>query len=312
MVELVSIIIPVHNGEFHICQCIDSLLLQSYKKIEIIIVDDGSTDKTLEISRNTYGCEERVKIIHQDNKGVSEARNVGLKFAGGTYIMFCDADDILCKETVSIMVNSIERNHVELAVCGFQSFEKENNIEDNPKNEWEPEILNRDKSMKFVFTEKKYAGYVWNKIFKRNLIKDSKFKESLAILEDQLFVCEYISNIHSSVYVKSDLYCYRANPLGALSQNLNERKLTVVDARYEIYVLIRKNGYGEDLCNIAWNDLLRTCVDYYYKLMFVKAEYVIKWKKKIKTIIREEHSKFALDRRWSRKLKALYKILIHF
>lgn len=310
--KLVSIIIPVHNGELYICQCIDSLLLQSYRNLEIILVDDGSTDKTLEKCQKKYSCEDSVKIICQDNMGVSEARNAGIKFAKGTYIMFCDADDILCRETASIMVNSIERNHVELAVCGFQSFEKEDNIEDNPKNGWKSEILNRNESMKFVLTEKKYSGYVWNKIFKRSLIKDGKFKEPLAVLEDQLFVCEYINNIHSSVYVKSDLYCYRSNPLGALRQNLNERKLTAVDARYEIYALIRKNGYSEDLCCIAWNDLLRTCVDYYYKLMFVREEYTTKWKDKIKTIIREEHNKFALDRRWSRKLKVLYNILIHF
>ena len=100
--------------------------------------------------------------------------------------------------------------------------------------------------------------------------------------------------------------------MGALSQNLNERKLTAVDARYRIYTLLRVNEYNEELCCIAWNDLLRTCADYYYKLLFAKAEYAIRGKKKIKTIIREEHGKFVLDRRWSHKLKVLYKFLIYF
>lgn len=315
--ELVSVIIPVHNGEQFISRCLDSLDSQSYENIEMIIVDDASEDRTFEILKNRYGNENNVKIIRCDKVGgVSKARNIGLDCASGTYVMFCDADDVLHKNIVAIMVDSIEKNQVDMAVCGYQEFEKDNQIKFNPEYRYKTIILDKNQSIKCVF-DAEYAGFVWNKIFKKRFIQSEciEFKEKISILEDQVFVLEYIKNINSSVFIKSDLYFYRINPHGALHSDSIERKLMEIDGRYEIYKWIQVNCIRKELLDLTWNDLMRVCVGSYYRLMFnddKRNKCVRKWKAKIKAIIHEEKNKFILDSRWSRKYKLFYNCVKYF
>lgn len=118
--DLISIIVPIYNAEKVIKRCIESISRQSYEMLEIILVDDGSTDQSLEICEDMSEKDSRIKIIHQNNGGVSRARNTGLKKATGQYIMMVDSDDYLYERAVELMLREIKKNKADLAICGFE------------------------------------------------------------------------------------------------------------------------------------------------------------------------------------------------
>ena len=122
MKDLVSIIVPVYNVEEYLAECVDSLIDQTYESIEIILVDDGSKDKSGEICDFYKEKDNRVKVIHKINGGLSEARNVGLKCAVGTYIMFIDSDDFINHNMVQELYKAISDTDSDIAACGFYKF----------------------------------------------------------------------------------------------------------------------------------------------------------------------------------------------
>ena len=125
--SLVSIILPVYNSEKYISTCIESLLKQTYQNIEIIIVNDGSTDNTAKICENYKIKDSRIKFINKINGGICSARNEGLKYITGKYLMFCDHDDIYLDNTVEIMVNAIKSMKMDFVKCGIKYITIKNN-----------------------------------------------------------------------------------------------------------------------------------------------------------------------------------------
>ena len=112
---VVSIIVPVYNTKDYLACCIESLLGQTYTELEIILVDDGSTDDSLDICRNYQMLDSRIHVLHQNNQGVSAARNLGLDAATGDYITFVDSDDELCLNAIEILLNCIRKNQGDIA-----------------------------------------------------------------------------------------------------------------------------------------------------------------------------------------------------
>ena len=120
MNSLVSIVVPLYNKEEYIQRCIDSLLSQTYEHLEILIVDDGSTDRSGEIADAVR--DERLVVIHQENRGLSEARNTGINHSSGDYLVFVDADDTVPKNGVKDLVEGIERNHADICSGRFNAI----------------------------------------------------------------------------------------------------------------------------------------------------------------------------------------------
>lgn len=125
MEDKVSIIIPVYNCEKYIGRCLESVLSQTYSDIEILVIDDGSQDKSLEIIRQLAQGESKIQVYHQENKGVSVARNQGLERARGKYLAFLDGDDYLGKNYIEKMVQSAKENNSELVICGYQKINQD-------------------------------------------------------------------------------------------------------------------------------------------------------------------------------------------
>lgn len=124
--ELVSIIIPVYNGHKYLCNCVDSVLAQTYKNLEIILINDGSTDNSLDICKEYAKNDDRIKIVNlPQNSGQSYARNAGVKSATGTWIAFCDNDDSYEPEMIEVLVKNARENNVKISGCG--NYRHENN-----------------------------------------------------------------------------------------------------------------------------------------------------------------------------------------
>lgn len=203
----ISIIVPVYNVEKYVEKCIQSLINQSYKNIEIILVDDGSNDRSNKIIDEYAKVDSRILTIHQRNKGVSAARNAGLKVATGEYVGFVDPDDYVDYQMYETMLKKIELNMSDLAVCGFSKVTELSDKEEI--FEIKDELLSPKKCVEDLFDFR--GGYaikpsVWNKLFRRDKIGDLKFDENIGISEDLKFVVQYILKCNSIVYVKQAFY----------------------------------------------------------------------------------------------------------
>lgn len=203
----ISIIVPVYNVEKYVEKCIQSLINQSYKNIEIILVDDGSNDRSNKILDEYAKVDSRILTIHQKNKGVSATRNAGLKVATGEYVGFVDPDDYVDYQMYETMLKKIELNMSDLAVCGFSKVTELSDKEEI--FEIKDELLSPKKCVEDLFDFR--GGYaikpsVWNKLFRRDKIGDLKFDENIGISEDLKFVVQYILKCNSIVYVKQAFY----------------------------------------------------------------------------------------------------------
>ena len=219
----ISIIIPVYNGEKTIKRCVDSILNQTFKDLEIILVDDGSKDSSLDICNSLADENEKIKVFSQSNCGPSAARNLGIEKSNGKYIMFCDCDDTVSHEWCKNLYNKIEKNKNSMPYCGFivtDKFSQEiRKIENNNSNK------QIEKEKFFSIDEIGLSGFVFNKIFSKDIIikNNIKFDENIRFNEDLKFVLEYILNIDKVIYTNSEDYYYHSFE-DSLSKKYNEKE----------------------------------------------------------------------------------------
>lgn len=207
----VSIIVPVYNAEKYIERCIKSLIGQTYKNIEIILINDGSEDKSLNILRNFENIDKRITLINQENSGPSKARNLGIKKSTGDYIAFIDADDYVELNYIEKMIKQSNCFKSDMIVCNYKEVRKEGEIPSN--------------IFTFINNGEAYdcdincigevlcgrGGLVWGKLLKSSIIKENKirFDENISMCEDLLFTLEFIKN--TKVVSKIDDYLYIHN-----------------------------------------------------------------------------------------------------
>lgn len=209
MEGLVSIIVPVYNSSKYLEKCVDSLVNQTYKNIEIILINDGSTDKSGELcSELEKKYPHLIKTIHKQNSGVCSSRNIGLKNAKGQFISFVDSDDWIELNMMEVLVNNIKTTNSDLAVCGMQD-EYEGIESKKSENTFVVNTVNKCETFDLVIRNKSFYGYVWNKIFKRTKLCGQLFDESLSLCEDLDFCIEYLRKCKTICYTLDELYHYR-------------------------------------------------------------------------------------------------------
>ena len=164
---LVSVIVPVYNVEKYISKTVKSLINQDYNNIEIILVDDGSPDKSGEIIDNLALKDNRVVAIHKENGGVSSARNAGLKVAAGEYVTFVDGDDWVDKDYITYFVNLLEVSRCDIAM------NKSNYTETNNLSSDEYSIVKAEKAIEWIYLGDIFVA-VWNKMYRKKLLDDNK------------------------------------------------------------------------------------------------------------------------------------------
>ncbi len=247
MNDLVSIIIPVFNAEKYLSECIESVLAQTYKNFEAIIVDDGSTDKSAEIIDFYSNKEKKIHSYHKKNGGVSSARNYGIEKALGKYICFIDSDDTIENYYIESLYQALQ-GKADSSVGGFKHFnipEKKEIIVVPQKNE----IKNlNDSILDFLDYEKTdWQRYMVNRIFKTSIIKNNniRFREDIFYKEDGLFLIDYLCSSNGLVgYVNRIVYLYRYNSnsaLGSLTKSFNTKLLTNIDAYLLIIDRLKKS-----------------------------------------------------------------------
>lgn len=229
---MISVIVPIFNAESSLPRCLDSIVSQSFKDLEIILVDDGSTDGSSSIC-DDYACRDsRVRVIHQDNKGVVNARNVGLKEANGDYIFFTDSDDVLHPQMIDTLYSLILSGDYDFSMCYGEtvytapdSFSPLDDIT-NKKS------LSQDTLLRnlFVieFAERLQYQVVWNKLYKRQLLKNLFFTQTSA--EDQFFNTQVYLMTNSAILICLPLYYWIQNSSSITHQKLNNWWIAVIDS----------------------------------------------------------------------------------
>lgn len=235
MNKKVSIVVPVYNVRKYLCECLDSLLAQTYKEIEIVLVDDGSTDESNSICRQYANKDKRIKLIVQKNQGAAMAKNTGLDNTTGDYITFLDSDDLVEPQWIETMVETLERLDADVVECEFakkyiSSIEAEKDV---PRSG--------------VYTCEQYleqyldhwtCSLFWNKLFKAELMENIRFRKERRCIDDEFFTYKVLSNAKIIVHIENMLYYYRQRLSSAVSNEKNreqktEDALEIMIERYE-------------------------------------------------------------------------------
>ena len=221
--EKVSVIVPVYNGEQCLKRCADSILNQDYPELELILVDDGSRDRSWEIMRAIAAADRRVKAIHQENGGVSSARNRALAEASGTYVQFADVDDWLPMDAVKLLVREMEAQPAELVVGDFYRV-VDGNVSEKGSIETSGTLsLQQYANEMMLAPADLYYGVLWNKLYRRGIIEryGIRMDENISYSEDMIFNLEYLLHVKTVAVLKAPVYYYQYTQGSLVDQSLN-------------------------------------------------------------------------------------------
>ena len=214
-----SVIVPVYNVEKYLNKCIDSILNQSFTDFELILIDDGSPDRCGDICDRYAEKDCRIIVIHQNNAGVSAARNAGLRIANGKLLSFVDADDYLHPHMYEIMIAAMTESHSDIGVCDFQSFAEEENVEFSEYTKQGFNQLSAEEYIaKLCSIPPTFYNVCWNKIFDRNCIME-KFDTNLSVCEDAKFLIQNLKADSKICFVPNKLYYVFARQGSATRSN---------------------------------------------------------------------------------------------
>lgn len=174
---LISVIIPIYKVEQYLKRCVDSVLNQSYENLQIILVDDGSPDMCGEICDMIADQDRRIKVIHKMNGGLSDARNAGMEYATGDYILFIDSDDYIDRDMIKYLYNCISDSNADIALCSYDIFDESgihNAVEFQVENEY-IELTGEEAAKRLMFLHEPQMVVAWNKLTKRKLWEDKIF-----------------------------------------------------------------------------------------------------------------------------------------
>ncbi|MDO4556969.1 MAG: glycosyltransferase family 2 protein [Lachnospiraceae bacterium] len=210
MEDLISIILPVYNVEEYVEECLTSLVHQTYKNIEIIVIDDGSTDKSGAICDEWINKDSRISVYHIENSGVSSARNKGIELSRGKYIGFVDPDDYVHPNYCEFLLDALIHSHADFAVCKELSFvASESLTTDAYELGYHAKIKSQKETRQHFLDD--FLGpiaWVWNKLYLREIIGDTRFVPGRKA-QDLMFNAELMSKINSTVWLDEKLYFYR-------------------------------------------------------------------------------------------------------
>ena len=233
---LISVIVPVYNAAEYLPNCIKSILAQTYRNLEIILINDGSTDESGSICDEYAQKDKRITVIHKKNGGVSTARNTGLDRATGQYIGFVDADDTVMPDMYEKLFDTINKHSKHIAVCGHIRFHVEGPVEKREQREI-PESLTVQESLEYLLSNRYFEGFLWNKLFDVGLVSGEnklRFDTDLNNCGDLLFVNQCFLRSNGVSYIPKALYNYRLNNEG-LTRAYTPKRRTELLAWKRIY-----------------------------------------------------------------------------
>lgn len=233
---LISVIIPVYNVEDYFSQCMDSVLSQSYEKLEIIVVDDGSIDGSGKMCDDYASKDSRVRVIHRENGGQSVARNSGMEIATGDYIAFVDSDDVLHLDYFKVLMGLMTSADVDISSVGMMRFSDKPDLLMKHICNPSTKIMTGEEAMESILYQNKLDASPCCKLFKKKVIGNLRFPEGI-IYEDLALIYRIYEQARKVIHCKSEYYFYRIHS-GSTTGNFSLRRADVLDVTDEIVAYI--------------------------------------------------------------------------
>lgn len=236
----ITIVVPVFNCEAYIEDCIRSIINQTYKNLEIIIVDDGSTDSTGEICDFLKKEDDRILVIHKSNAGVAKARNEGAKLSNSKYIAFIDGDDIVHPIYIQYLYSLLKKNNADIAICGIQTFYDKSELSKNKLQEVYPiEIYSGEEALEKMLYRKDISASPCVKIVKKNICEKNLFPEK-TLFEDLGVVYKWFAASTRVVYSPMPLYYYLTRIGSRQHSSFSIEKWDLIDISEEILRFVQR------------------------------------------------------------------------
>lgn len=269
MGEKISVIVPVYNVEAYLERCVESILQQTYAHFELILINDGSTDSSGQICDHLASQYENIKVYHIENAGVSNARNMGIQLATGSWVTFIDSDDFVTQDYLATLASAVERVNVGFAIAPLHHI-KNGIVTDIPSHSGKTELWSTEETMKELLMTTRTSFFPVAKLFKRDLLADEKFNTNYHLAEDALFLTELLLKTRCScVFIDKPVYYYDHRE-GSATTSVNRHVFDTIEVYKQIIAQV-----SQAFPNLKYELINRECWSYitvYDKIIFTSRE----------------------------------------
>jgi len=309
----ISIIIPVYNVEKYLDACLDSVIHQTHQDIEIILINDGSTDGSLQICEKYKNSDNRILLTDKENNGLAEARNSGFPYITGEYVCFADSDDVLAFDYVKKLIDTSLKFDADIVECDFIKFKTDEDLQElkrelsDSEEGDKTEEYNNVEALKLLLTDK-LRSIVWNKLYSRKLIGPILFEKG-KIHEDQFWTHQIFAQADKVVHLRAPLYYYRIHSESIMGREYHLERLHDIEAFDEQILYMRKNF--PSLTTTATRRLFYNVMKHYNLLKSSNLKGEAEERKNIISILRKyNHKEFIAD--WGKKETFWFKFLVYW
>ncbi|NIB84042.1 glycosyltransferase family 2 protein [Streptococcus sp. CCUG 71758] len=282
MGEKISVIVPVYNVEAYLERCVESILQQTYAHFELILINDGSTDSSGQICDHLASQYGNIKAHHIENAGVSNARNMGIQLATGSWVTFIDSDDFVTQDYLATLASAVEGLNVGFVIAPLHHI-KNGVVTDLPPHSGKTELWSTEETMKELLMTTRTSFFPVAKLFKRDLLADERFNTNYHLAEDALFLTELLLKTRcSSVFIDKPVYYYDHRE-GSATTSVNQHVFDTIEVYQQIIAQV-----SQVFPNLKYELKNRECWSYitvYDKIIFTSSEEYQKEKVELRTWI---------------------------
>ena len=259
----ISVIVPIYNVGPYLRQCVDSILAQTYDNLEVILVNDGSTDDCGEICREYAEKDVSLRVIHKENGGLSDARNAGLETASGEYLTFVDSDDWLSHDAVEALYKNLTGCDADISCCGYYMA-----YADSIASAADPDgrilVFDSGQAMEQVLLRKRVFSMAWGKLYKKYIFNAIRYPSG-KIHEDEFVIFDVISQARRIVSTSDPKYYYRQRKGSIINETYSPRKINAIEACERKLLVIMEKQYAH-LYDICKAELLSTNLHVFHQM----------------------------------------------
>lgn len=256
MNPLISVIVPIYNVEKYLARCVDSIVNQTYKNLEIILVDDGSPDRCPQMCDDYAEKDSRIKVVHKKNGGLSDARNAGIDVATGEYISFIDSDDYVSDDFFECLLDVMNKKNSDIAECSVVKLYEDNRF-DEFSDDLSVKTYDTQDAMSALIAENPFHQHVWNKLYKTELVKDIPYAVG-KLNEDEFWTYQVFGRANKVARLNKTMYYYFQRSSSIMGVGYNIRRLDALEGKANRQKYIENNF--PELSTQAKIDLYGSCM----------------------------------------------------